>query len=60
MSDRVEVGAKDRALEAVATARESLTNGTQSLKDYIDKQPARALGIALGLGVLLGWLVKRR
>ncbi len=53
-------GAKDRALEAVASARESMSKGTRAISDYIGKQPARALGIALGLGVLLGWVIKRR
>ncbi len=31
-----------------------------SLRDYIVKEPTRALGIALGMGVILGWLIKRR
>ncbi len=53
-------GIKDRALEMVATARESLSGGTGKIKAYIGKEPARALGIAIGMGVLLGWLIKRR
>jgi ElaB/YqjD/DUF883 family membrane-anchored ribosome-binding protein len=28
--------------------------------EYIVKEPAKALGLALGVGVLLGWLIKRR
>ena len=60
MVNQVEVSTKDRALEAVATARESLTIGTETVKEYISKQPARSIGIALGIGVLLGWLIKRR
>ena len=55
-----EPGIKDRALEAAATARESLGSGFQTVRKYIVKEPARALGLALGVGVLLGWLVKRR
>jgi ElaB/YqjD/DUF883 family membrane-anchored ribosome-binding protein len=51
---------KERALELAATAREQVSGATRSLKDYIVKEPTRALGIALGMGVLLGWLVKRR
>ena len=51
---------KERALELAATAREKLSGGGQTLRDYIVKQPARALGIAVGMGVLLGWLIKRR
>jgi ElaB/YqjD/DUF883 family membrane-anchored ribosome-binding protein len=51
---------KERALELAATAREQFSGATRSLKDYIVKEPTRALGIALGMGVLLGWLIKRR
>ena len=51
---------KERALDLAAVAREQLTEGSRRLKDYVVEQPARALGIALGMGVLLGWLIKRR
>jgi len=51
---------KERAMEYAASAREMLAGGTDSIKDYAVKEPARALGVALGLGVLLGWLIKRR
>ncbi len=51
---------KERALDLAATAREKLSGGTRTLRDYIVKEPTRALGIALGMGVLLGWLIKRR
>ena len=51
---------KERALELSATAREQFTSKTKSLRDYITNEPSRALGIALGVGVLLGWLIKRR
>ncbi len=72
MVDRMQAGAvaagpgarvgevKERALDFAATARERISGGTQGLKDYIVKEPTRALGIALGMGVLLGWLIKRR
>ena len=60
MNDQAQPATKDRALEAVATAREALSKGTKGIQDYIGKQPARAIGIALGVGVLLGWLIKRR
>lgn len=55
-----EAGLKDRALEVAASARESLVGGSGKVKEYIGKQPTRALGIAFGIGVLLGWLIKRR
>lgn len=51
---------KEKALEYAATARERLFEGSGRLKDYVVKEPARALGIALGVGVLLGWMIKRR
>jgi ElaB/YqjD/DUF883 family membrane-anchored ribosome-binding protein len=51
---------KERALEFAATAREQFSGATRSLKEYIVKEPTRAVGVALGMGVLLGWLIKRR
>ena len=51
---------KERALELAATAREQVSGGTRGLKEYIIKEPTRALGIALVLGVVIGWLIKRR
>ena len=51
---------KARALEYAETARNQLSDGSAFIQDYVQKQPARALGIALGLGVVLGWLIKRR
>lgn len=51
---------KEKALEYAATARERLAEGSGKLKEYVVREPARALGIALGLGVLLGWMIKRR
>jgi ElaB/YqjD/DUF883 family membrane-anchored ribosome-binding protein len=51
---------KEKALEFAATAREQLSGGGKLLRGYIVKEPARALGIALGMGVILGWLIKRR
>jgi ElaB/YqjD/DUF883 family membrane-anchored ribosome-binding protein len=57
----VQVGdVKEKALEIAATAREQLSGGGRLLRDYIVKEPVRALGIALGMGVILGWLIKRR
>jgi len=51
---------KARALEYAGTARESFSKGNELVKEYLTNQPARALGIALGLGVAVGWLIKRR
>ena len=51
---------KAQALEYASVARERLAAGGERIKEYIVKEPVRALGIALGMGVLLGWLIKRR
>ena len=51
---------KARAFEAAATARERFAGANVFVKDYVTKQPARAIGVALALGVVLGWLIKRR
>ncbi len=51
---------RERALELEATARERLAEGTEWVKEYVAKEPVRALGIALGAGIILGWLIKRR
>lgn len=51
---------KETALVYAAAAREQLAEGSETIKRYIINQPVRALGIALGVGVLLGWLIKRR
>jgi ElaB/YqjD/DUF883 family membrane-anchored ribosome-binding protein len=51
---------KAQALEYAEAARAKLQAGNELVKEYVAKQPARALGIALGVGVVLGWLIKRR
>lgn len=51
---------KERALDLTATAREQLGHWFESCRNYTREQPARALGVALGMGVLVGWLIKRR
>jgi ElaB/YqjD/DUF883 family membrane-anchored ribosome-binding protein len=51
---------KEKALDVTAIARERFEQGSRALREYTIQQPARALGLALGMGVLLGWLIKRR
>ncbi len=51
---------KEKALDAAAVARERWTEGTGLIRNFIIEKPAQALGIALGMGVVLGWLIKRR
>jgi len=53
-------GIKEQALNYAAVARERMLEGRDKAREYIVNEPARALGIALGVGVLLGWLIKRR
>ena len=51
---------KEQALEFAASASERLAEGVEAVKHFTLEPPARALGIALGMGVVLGWLIKRR
>jgi ElaB/YqjD/DUF883 family membrane-anchored ribosome-binding protein len=51
---------KEQALVYAAAARERLSEGGEKVREYIVNQPVRAMGIALGMGVVLGWLIKRR
>jgi ElaB/YqjD/DUF883 family membrane-anchored ribosome-binding protein len=51
---------KALALDYANRAQARLAEGSAFVKDYVTKQPAQALGIALGVGVALGWLIKRR
>jgi ElaB/YqjD/DUF883 family membrane-anchored ribosome-binding protein len=51
---------KEQAELVAAAARERLAEGRNKVRQYIVDEPARALGIAFGVGVLVGWLIKRR
>jgi ElaB/YqjD/DUF883 family membrane-anchored ribosome-binding protein len=51
---------KEMALQYAAVAQEQLAAGRERVKQYVVQQPARALGIAFGVGVFLGWMIKRR
>jgi len=52
--------AREKALDIAASARERFGQGRDAIKAYTIEKPAQALGLALGMGVLLGWLIKRR
>jgi ElaB/YqjD/DUF883 family membrane-anchored ribosome-binding protein len=43
----------------VAFARERLADGGEMVRDFLVKEPVKALGITLGIGVALGWLIRR-
>jgi len=47
------------AFQDVAAARERLADGRALVSDYVTREPVKALGIALCVGVVLGWLIKR-
>jgi ElaB/YqjD/DUF883 family membrane-anchored ribosome-binding protein len=51
---------KEQALELAASARERLGGVATAIRDFTQNQPTKALGLALGMGVFLGWLIKRR
>jgi ElaB/YqjD/DUF883 family membrane-anchored ribosome-binding protein len=51
---------KAMARQDVAVARERLAEGNAIVKDYVAREPVKALGIALCVGVVLGWLIKPR
>ncbi len=50
---------KAMARQDVAAARERLADGRAIVTDYVTREPVKALGIALCVGVVLGWLIKR-
>ena len=47
------------ASQDIAVARERLADGRAILQDYLVKEPVKALGITLLVGVVLGWLIRR-
>lgn len=48
------------ARQDVAVARERLAEGKDLIRDYVVREPLKVLAITLGIGVLLGWLIKHR
>lgn len=47
------------ARQDVAVARERLADGRAIVTDYLVREPVKALGITLLIGVALGWLIRR-
>jgi len=70
MNDRVQVTRSEftpqleeiraMARQDMAVARERLAEGRAIVKDYVVREPVKALGIAVCVGVFLGWLITRR
>jgi ElaB/YqjD/DUF883 family membrane-anchored ribosome-binding protein len=46
--------------EILAQAQEYLAEAGEIVKDVVNNRPVLALGAALAVGVVLGWLIKRR
>jgi len=51
---------KETASQYTDVARERLGEVSELLKAYTVREPVRALAAAFGLGVFLGWMIKRR
>jgi ElaB/YqjD/DUF883 family membrane-anchored ribosome-binding protein len=47
-------------LQYAAKACDRIARRAARIEEYATQEPARALGLALAAGMLLGWLVKRR
>ena len=47
------------AHQDVAVARERIADGRRLVTDYVVREPVKALGITLLVGVVLGWLIRR-
>jgi ElaB/YqjD/DUF883 family membrane-anchored ribosome-binding protein len=43
----------------VAVVRERLAERTAFIREYVAREPVKSLGVALCVGVALGWLIKR-
>ncbi|MGP0066958.1 MAG: hypothetical protein ACLQGP_25620 [Isosphaeraceae bacterium] len=50
---------KAMARQDVAVARERLAERGAIVSDYVVREPMKALGIALCVGVVLGWMIRR-
>jgi ElaB/YqjD/DUF883 family membrane-anchored ribosome-binding protein len=51
---------KAMARQDVAFAHERLALGKAALGDYLFREPVKALGFTLCIGVAVGWLISRR
>jgi len=43
-----------------SSARDQYSRTLRSIRDFTIERPAVSIGLALGMGALLGWLIKRR
>lgn len=56
--DAVEIAAVVPQYAVIALER--IIEGKQRIQQYAAREPVKALGIAFGLGIMVGWLSKRR
>jgi ElaB/YqjD/DUF883 family membrane-anchored ribosome-binding protein len=52
--------AKERLVEAGEAALKGMGSAGDMVKDVVANRPVLALGTALAVGVVIGWLIKRR
>ncbi len=52
-------GAKEAARDALSAAKEMSTDAAESLKGVVVRHPAASIGIAVGVGLLLGMVLAR-
>jgi ElaB/YqjD/DUF883 family membrane-anchored ribosome-binding protein len=52
--------ALDRAREIAARVRDKAVEGAKATDEAVREHPYQAIGIALGVGALLGFLIARR
>jgi ElaB/YqjD/DUF883 family membrane-anchored ribosome-binding protein len=50
----------EKAGDIAEEARQRLAEADEILKTVINDRPALAIGVAVAVGVILGWLIKRR
>jgi len=60
LAGEVKSYAADRLGKVKSQAGDKLRGATDSLIDYVQQNPYTALGIAAGVGLMLGIMLKRR
>ncbi len=51
---------RERTLHYAEVAQSRMSEVRESVEAYTIRQPMRALGIAFGLGAIVGWMIRRR
>ena len=53
-------GWKDRAADWASTAKDKASDISDTVADYVQRNPYKSLGMAIGIGFVAGLLLKRR